>query len=103
MFGTSVFTEEKKRRRIFLNTEVVFRPNENLCLLPALWAVDDVRKFLKGGVKANKAKGIRVGFKWRKISGVIDGVAGSFNVQSLKTRVLSREDNYVLFLFGLNS
>ena len=56
---------------------------------------DDVRKFLKGVVKANKAKGIRVGFKWRKMIGVIDRVAGSFNVQSLRTRVLSREDSYV--------
>ena len=56
---------------------------------------DDMRKFLKGVVKANKAKGIRVGFKWRKMIGVIDRVAGSFNVQSLRTRVLSREDSYV--------
>ena len=56
---------------------------------------DDVRKFLKGVVKANKAKGIRVGFKWKKMIGVIDRVAGSFNFQSLRTRVLSRKDSYV--------
>ena len=116
--------------------EIVFRPNENLCLLAALWGrangeqkelmtnggetnvkdmfkhsmgkgkdeilkngagTDDVRKFLKGVVKANKAKGIRVGFKWRKMIGVIDRVAGPFNVQSLRTRLLSREDS-CLFL-----
>ena len=65
MFGTSV---SHKRIREILNKEVVFRPNENLCLLAASWGVDDVRKFLKGVVKANKAKGIRVGFKWRKLS-----------------------------------
>ena len=114
--------------------EIVFRPNENLCLLAALWGVangeqkqlmtngretnvqdmfqhsmgkgkdeilkngagtDDVRKFLKGVVKANKAKGIRVGFKWEKMIGVIDRVASPFNVQSLRTRVLSRENSYV--------
>ena len=43
--------------------------------------IDDVRKkFLKGVVKANKAKGIRVGFKSRKMIGVINRVTGSFNV-----------------------
>ena len=46
-------------------------------------------------VKANKANGIRVGFKWKEMIGVIDRVAGSFNVQSLRTRVLSRENSYV--------
>ena len=51
---------------------------------------DDV----KGVVKANKAKGIRVGFQWRKMIGVIDK-AGSFNVESLRTRVLSREDRQI--------
>ena len=56
---------------------------------------DDLRKILKGVVKANKAKGIRVGFKWRKMIGVIDRVTGPFNVQSLRTRELSREDSYV--------
>ena len=112
----------------------MFRPNEKLSLLAALWGVandnlkklitnggetdvkdmfkhsmvkakddslingagaDDVRKFLKGVVKANKAKGINVGFKSRKKIGVIDRVAGSFNVQSLRTRMLSRKDRYV--------
>ena len=97
--------------------EIVFRPNENLCLLAALWGVangeqkqlmtngretnvqdmfqhsmgkgkdeilkngagtDDVRKFLKGVVIANKAKGIRVGFKRKKMIGVIDRVASPF-------------------------
>ena len=86
--------------------EVIFRPNENLCLLAALWGVangeqqelmtnggeanlkelfknrmgkekddiskngagtDDVKNSLKGVVKANEARGIKVGFKWRKI------------------------------------
>ena len=47
-------------------------------------------------VKAIEAKGIRVDFKWRKMIGVIDRVAGSFNVQSLRTRVLSREDSFVI-------
>ena len=56
---------------------------------------DDLRKFLQGVVKANKATGIRVGFKWKKMIGVIDRVAGPFNVQSLRTRVLSRENSYV--------
>ena len=46
---------------------------------------DDVRNFLKGVVKANNARGIKVGFKWRKISGIIDRVAGSFNVKSFRT------------------
>ena len=116
--------------------EVIFRPNENLCLLAAVWGVangeqqdlmtnggeadvkelfknsmgkgkddilkngagaDDVRNFLKGVVKANKARGIKVGFKWRKISGIIGGVVGPFNVESLRTRVLSRDDRYVFF------
>ena len=58
---------------------------------------DDVRNFLKGVVKANKARGIKVGFKWRKISGIIGGVVGPFNVESLRTRVLSRDDRYVFF------
>ena len=56
---------------------------------------DDVRNILKGVVKANNARGIKVGFKWRKISGIIDRVAGSFNVKSLRTRVLSSEDRNV--------
>lgn len=116
--------------------EVIFRPNENLCLLAAVWGVangeqqdlmtnggeadvkelfknsmgkgkddilkngagaDDVRNFLKRVVKANKARGIKVGFKWRKISGIIGGVVGPFNVESLRTRVLSRDDRYVFF------
>ena len=116
--------------------EVIFRPNENLCLLAALWGVangeqqelmtnggetdvkelfkismgkgkddilingagaDDVRNFLKRVVKANKARGIKVGFKWRKISGIIGGVVGPFIVESLRTRVLAREDRYVFF------
>ena len=116
--------------------EVIFRPNENLCLLAALWGVangeqqdlmtnggeadvkevfknsmgkgkddslkngagaDDVRKFLKLVVKVNKARGVKVGFKWRKISGIIGGVVGPFNVESLRTRVLAREDRYVFF------
>ena len=114
----------------------IFRPNENLCLLAALWGVangeqqelmtnggesnvkelfknsmgkgkddilnngagaDDVRNFLKGAVKANKTRGIKEGFKWRKISGIIGGVVGPFNVESLRTRVLAREDRYVFF------
>ena len=45
----------------------------------------DVRNFLKGVFKANNARGIKVGFKWRKISGIIDRVAGSFNVKSFRT------------------
>ena len=116
--------------------EVIFRPNENLCLLAALWGLangeqqdlmtnggeadvkevfknsmgkgkddslkngagaDDVRKFLKRVVKVNKARGVKVGFKWRKISGIIGGVVGPFNVESLRTRVLAREDRYVFF------
>ena len=116
--------------------EVIFRPNENLCLLAALWGVangeqqelmtnggeadvkelfknsmgkgkddilkngagaDDVRNFLKRVAKANKARGIKVGFKWRKILGIIGGVVGPFNVESVRTRVLAREDRYVLF------
>ena len=56
---------------------------------------DDVRNFLKRVVKANKARGIKVGFKWRKISGIIDRVTGSFNVKSLRIRVLSSEDRNV--------
>ena len=36
-----------------------------------------------------------MGFNWRKMIGVIDRVAASFNVQSLRTRVLSREDSFV--------
>ena len=36
-----------------------------------------------------------MGFKWRKISGIIDRVAGSFNVKSLRIRVLSSEDRNV--------
>ena len=55
-----------------------------------------MRKFLKGVVKANKAKGIRVGFQWKRMIGDIDRVAGPFNVQSLRTRVLSRENSYVI-------
>ena len=58
---------------------------------------DDVRNFLKRVVKANKARGIKVGFKWRKISGIIGGVVGPFIVESLRTRVLAREDRYVFF------
>ena len=42
-----------------------------------------MRNFLKGEVKANNARGIKVGFKWRKISGIIGGVVGPFNVESL--------------------
>ena len=44
-----------------------------------------MRNFLKGVVKANNTRGIKVGFKWRKISGIIDRVAGPLNVKSLRT------------------
>ena len=44
---------------------------------------DDVKNSLKGVVKANEARGIKVGFKWRMISGIIGGVVGPFNVESL--------------------
>ena len=116
--------------------EVIFRPNENLCLLAALWGVanyeqkelttnggeanvkdlfknsmgkekddilkngagaDDVRNFLKRVVKANNARGIKVVFKWKKISGISGRVVEPFKVESLWTRVLAREDRY-LFL-----
>ena len=51
--------------------------------------------FLKAVVKANYARDIKVSFKWRKISGIIGRMAGSFNDKSLRTRVLSREDRNV--------
>ena len=54
-----------------------------------------MRNFLKVVVKANNARGTKVGFKWRKISGIIGRLAASFDVKSLRTRVLSREDRYV--------
>ena len=56
-----------------------------------------MRNFLKRVAKANKARGIKVGFKWRKILGIIGGVVGPFNVESVRTRVLARENRYVLF------
>ena len=46
------------------------------------------------GISKN-ARDIKVSFKWRKISGIIGRMAGSFNDKSLRTRVLSREDRNV--------